>query len=200
LTISYTFNVMYENPCKAAVLSLIKEYPAGMSEYSLIQELEQREVFAADDGSHLSLFRKHFLVMNALYQLQDVLYAQGWYLSISPLAIRLESLKESGLSLPPVGGSETALRDYYLDWRNYEDTGRNDVHAMLARFWGRYLAIDRRLEALTVLGLPADARWAQVRAVYRRLIAQHHPDKGGDPSQFRSIREAYEILLRCYAP
>lgn len=71
---------------------------------------------------------------------------------------------------------------------------------MFARFWDRYLAIDKRLEALQTLGLPADATWDMVERVYRRLAAKHHPDKGGDAARFREIRAAYEILLRCYAP
>ena len=71
---------------------------------------------------------------------------------------------------------------------------------MLNRFWQRYLAIDKRVEALQTLSLPPDANWETVKQAYRRQAATHHPDKGGDPARFRAIREAYEILLHCYAP
>eukprot|EP00747_Dinoflagellata_sp_TGD_P185073 gnl/TRDRNA2_/TRDRNA2_41360_c0_seq1.p1 gnl/TRDRNA2_/TRDRNA2_41360_c0~~gnl/TRDRNA2_/TRDRNA2_41360_c0_seq1.p1 ORF type:complete len:389 (+),score=85.64 gnl/TRDRNA2_/TRDRNA2_41360_c0_seq1:43-1209(+) len=38
----------------------------------------------------------------------------------------------------------------------------------------------------------ADA--AEIRKAYRRLAAQHHPDKGGDPEKFKEVSRAYEVL------
>lgn len=193
---------MRENPFKAAILAVIRNTPTGLSEYDLIEQLAQRSNGVALDGDRtsLTLFRKHFLTMNALYQLQTELFADGWYLSISPLAIRLEPLRDLGLTTLPAGGSEAVLRDYYLDWDHFDHTDQTDVAAMLTRFWERYIAVDKRLEALEVLELPADAAWRAVKQAYRRLAATHHPDKGGDPERFRAIREAYEVLSRCYAP
>lgn len=91
---------MPENPFKAAVLALIRESPAGLSEYDLMQRLEERDpAFARDrEEPGLALFRKHFLVMNALYRLQAELFEEGWYLSVSPLAIRLEPAQALGLT------------------------------------------------------------------------------------------------------
>ena len=43
----------------------------------------------------LRLFRKHFLVMNALYQLQDELLLQCEYLSIDPLDITILPASET---------------------------------------------------------------------------------------------------------
>jgi hypothetical protein len=193
---------MPDNPLKAPILALIKSRPSGLREVDLIRGLPQDSAALILDGqgSKIALFRKHFLVMNALYQLQADLFEKGLYLSISPLAIRLEPVQDLGLTALPVDGVETALRDYYLDWDHYEQTDRTAVTAMLRRFWGRYLAIDKRVEALRTLELPTDAKWKSIRKSYRRLVARHHPDKGGDPVRFRAVREAYEILLRCYAP
>jgi len=136
--------------------------------------------------------------MNALYQLQTELFEQGMYLSISPLDIRLEPVADSGASALPTDNAAAPLRAYYLDWENFSQTSHADVETMLNRFMERYLAIDERLEALQTLELPADAPWETIKQAYRRLAAQHHPDKGGDPARFRAIRGAYEILLRCY--
>jgi DnaJ-domain-containing protein 1 len=191
---------MPDNPFKASVLTLIKTSPMGLSEYDLIQRLQEHDAAFVFDGEdpNLALFRKHFLVMNALYQLQTELFAQGMYLSISPLDIRLESVESSAVSALPTDNAAPPLRAYYLDWENFSHTSHADVEFMLNRFMERYLAIDQRLEALQTLELSADAPWENIKQAYRRLAAQHHPDKGGDPARFRAIRGAYEILLRCY--
>ena len=193
---------MQENPFKASILALIRTSPSGLSEYDLIQRLQEYDQsFALEgDSPNLVLFRKHFLVMNALYQLQTDLFNDGWYLSISPLDIRLEPVQTSGIASLPTGNAAAPLREYYLDWGNFSQTGRAEVEVMLSRFTQRYLAIDERLEALKILELPADAPWEAVKLSYRRLAALNHPDKGGEPGRFCSIRGAYEILLRCYAP
>ncbi len=34
----------------------------------------------------------------------------------------------------------------------------------------------------------------QIRAAYRKLAKEHHPDKGGDPGLFHDIQEAYDTL------
>ena len=41
-----------------------------------------------------------------------------------------------------------------------------------------------------VLGLPPTATSAQVKASYRRLARQRHPDAGGDEESFRVLKEA----------
>jgi len=191
---------MPDNPFKAPILALIKSAPAGLSEYVLIQRLQERDgAFAFDDVEpELALFRKHFLVMNALYQLQTELFGQGMFLSISPLDIRLGPVEDTGLTALPTDNATAPLREYYLDWEIFRQTGQADVEDMLVRFRERYLAIDERLGALQMLELPANAPWEMIRQAYRRLAARHHPDKGGDAARFRAIREAYECLMRCY--
>lgn len=191
---------MPDNPFKNAVLALVRESPLGLTEHDLIQRLQEREGSFAFTGENadLALFRRHFLVMNALYQLQSELFDAGMYLSVSPLDIRLEPVQVSNLTSAPADNA-APLREYYLNWDNFMQTGHADVAAMLLRFHERYLALDERLHALQTLDLPADAPWETIKQTYRRLAAQHHPDKGGDPARFRTIRAAYEILLRCHA-
>ena len=50
-------------------------------------------------------------------------------------------------------------------------------------------------EALSVLGLKADADAEAIRAAHRRLISQLHPDRGGTDYLAAKINEARDFLL-----
>lgn len=50
-----------------------------------------------------------------------------------------------------------------------------------------------------LLGIPADASSAEIRDARRRLAADHHPDRGGDPARMREINAAADALLRARA-
>ena len=45
-----------------------------------------------------------------------------------------------------------------------------------------------------VLGLESSATVDDVKQAYRKLAMKHHPDRGGDESKFKEIKEAYEQL------
>ena len=45
-----------------------------------------------------------------------------------------------------------------------------------------------------ILGVSKDATFEEIKAKYKSLAQQHHPDKGGDPEVFKRIKNAYEIL------
>ena len=45
-----------------------------------------------------------------------------------------------------------------------------------------------------ILGVDQTVSQSDLKKVYRDLVKQHHPDKGGDEDRFKSISEAYEIL------
>ena len=49
-------------------------------------------------------------------------------------------------------------------------------------------------QARSVLGVAADATADDVKAAYRRLVREHHPDAGGDVKEFHKVAEAYEVL------
>lgn len=44
------------------------------------------------------------------------------------------------------------------------------------------------------LGVSPSASAAEIKKAYRQAAMKHHPDKGGDPEQFKQITKAYEIL------
>ena len=45
-----------------------------------------------------------------------------------------------------------------------------------------------------VLGVAATASGAEIKAAYRALVKQHHPDAGGDEEAILAINAAWEVL------
>lgn len=45
-----------------------------------------------------------------------------------------------------------------------------------------------------LLGVSKGSSEDEVKKAYRKLAMKHHPDKGGDPEQFKKIQGAYDIL------
>ena len=44
------------------------------------------------------------------------------------------------------------------------------------------------------LGLSSNASAAEIKAAYRRLVKQHHPDAGGDDQRMLALNAAWEVL------
>jgi hypothetical protein len=87
------------------------------------------------------------------------------------------------------------LNAYYLDWNNNnKNTTEANVNKIIDNFWQRFATVDEQTLALRTLKLKADASRRDITRSYRELIAQHHPDKGGDTETFINIRQAYEFL------
>jgi DnaJ-class molecular chaperone len=46
------------------------------------------------------------------------------------------------------------------------------------------------------LGVPRDADENTIKKAYKKLAMKHHPDKGGDPEQFKKIQSAYDTITK----
>lgn len=185
-----------ENPLLPHVMKALQEIDLPCTEHKLLKLLTVRGYFAGldDEDENLYLFQRHFLLMNALYQLREGFVEAGWCLRISALEIHLLPLEsDAQTSLQTLSG-EQALADYYLDLSQLEVATREDVESLLGSFWQAYNRYDDRAEALQVLGLNAPAKAADIKDAYRRLAAANHPDRGGEPARFIEIRRAYELL------
>jgi curved DNA-binding protein CbpA len=46
-----------------------------------------------------------------------------------------------------------------------------------------------------ILEISKDSTPEEIKAKYKSLAQQHHPDRGGDENIFKQIKEAYELLI-----
>lgn len=192
---------MQLNPLIIPVLEILKTATDKIGEYDIIRRLEEQGmVFPGDNDSYnVAMFKKHFMTMNALYYLQQDLFEDGYYLNINALDITIEPLGRSTGQQSIIDAAEHNLRDYYLDWCHFDNTSEDEIKELLSNFWQMYSAQDKQRDALATLDLTSDASWSRVKRVYRRLVAEHHPDKGGNDARFIEIREAYEVLKYYYS-
>lgn len=164
-------------------------FQRGVSEYELIEILKKAPYHFFDDASlrePLMLFKTHFIVFHALYQLKRSWIEQGeGVLDIHTLNIKLnqESAhsdnnsahsdknsthgdnykdKESQCKVGAITEAD-ALAEYYLDWGNFEKADRKSVDALLNAFWHRMASGNAHTfeqediaDAHALLGLPQD--------------------------------------------
>jgi hypothetical protein len=164
-------------------------FQRGVSEYELIEILKKAPYRFFDDASlrePLMLFKTHFIVFHALYQLKRRWIEQGeGVLDIHTLNIKLnqESAhsdhysahsdknsthgdnykdKESQDKVGAITEAD-ALAEYYLDWGNFEKADRKSVDALLNAFWHRMASGNAHTfeqediaDAHALLGLPQD--------------------------------------------
>jgi hypothetical protein len=182
---------------RSEILQLLRQHPDGLSEYELLGALDDGtapEFHRPAFKDSLALFNVHFLLFHTLYRLRGELWTErSGHLEISPLRIVLR---------PYAPGAEGRLAeadplcDYYLDLDNLRQTSRGEVDSMLDRFWSKLLARDQRREALQVLELDDPVDYATIKRRYRRLVMDHHPDRGGDKQRLQAINTAMAILER----
>jgi hypothetical protein len=53
---------------------------------------------------------------------------------------------------------------------------------------------DERRDYYTVLGAEHDDSRAEIERRYKRLAVEHHPDRGGDEEEMKTINEAWGVL------
>ena len=174
------------------LLDFINENDGVTQEYPMLRHINDfHPEFFESLGTEPSLFKKHFFLFHQLHLLNDQLLDRNLRLIISPLEIRLCPIAQSGQAV-----SETdVLKDFYL---NQENLYLSDeaVTDMQKKFWQKYLALDKKAEAIQVLGLQNESSLDKniVKKRFNELAQKHHPDKGGESDKFQQIQEAYQSL------
>ena len=183
----------------AHIHEILLQYPAGMREYDLMEMLDQRcvEGFGhAAFADQLSMFQSHFILFHCLYVLRDRLHQNGEAgLDIHCLSIKLTPYKNQTDGLPK---KHDPLHGYYLDLKNFDKTDAREVDRLMNDFWQRFVAMDDRQQALEQLGLADPVEYGDIKSRYRRLVMEHHPDRGGDHERLQMINEAMRTLDRIY--
>lgn len=186
------------NPLVDNIFELIINEKVWMV-HTLAAELKARgQLHTLDPCAQRDLFKRNFLIMNALYQLQQqvspkqqlVIKSLHIELCVSPDHLQIENINP--------------LRDYYLDWRNF-DTSTEEVHAMLNSFWQRFnarakpinsISAEQQKQLLLHWQLTPSSSLKEIQKRWRQLAAKHHPDKKhGDAELFKQLKNEYEQLI-----
>ncbi|EKA7357692.1 TPA: DnaJ domain-containing protein [Vibrio parahaemolyticus] len=188
-----------ENPLLWPMLEILKKQPSGWKVHTLASKLSERGyINQLDPSPDKDLFKRNFLIMNALYQLQETLFPDSW-LQVEAMDIMLMSAFEASRnSVDP----NDPLRQYYLDWSHYE-ANEDEVRRLLNEFWSRYQRfvggasehnIDKA-KALKLFDLAGDPSRTEIRRQWRKLALRWHPDReNGDAERFRMLCEAWNVL------
>lgn len=191
-----------ENPLLWPILEVLRKQPSGWKVHTLASELIEHGLMPIlDSKPEKDLFKRNFLIMNALYQLQETLYPEQ-FLQVEAMNIALLSSRgmQQGRSIEEYD----PLREYYTDWANYE-AEQGEIRRLLDEFWSRYrdfVGSDHtkfgnvsRDKALRVFDLHYDATDSEIRKRWRKLALKWHPDRqNGDSEQFRLVCEAWHVL------
>ncbi len=174
----------------------LRSCPEGMNEHTLIRQLQAQDNNILPHGrlhDPLALFQIHFILFHALYRLRDQLWQhQQGHIEIEPLLIRLWPYRVGQQDL----SRNDPLRDYYLDLDNLETTNEQDIDDLLAAFWRRLGSGNGRKTALEELGLCDPVDDATIKQTWRKLVMQHHPDRGGDRTKLQIINAAMDWLRK----
>jgi len=186
-----------------------------------VLETELLRTFFPDDpfagGMGLELFQKHFLLYRRLWLFDDQLRLTtghrlwirgirstlldppapgscGWLdLETGSYCVTASELcpqHSQALHLP----EKNSMKSYYLDWKNLEGMTEDGLKKLVDDFFnwmGNQGAVSRALETF---GLPVDASAAAIKARWRRLSLEHHPDRGGNASLYQELSAAWATL------
>jgi hypothetical protein len=108
----------------------------------------------------------------------------------TPFVIACDSYRKVKWNTRAVGVTVEALRSIQ----------RHGATSMLEQAFTGFAALPAKAAERpwwSVLGLPENATPDEVRARYRELAAENHPDKGGDASRMVEINQAYALARVC---
>ncbi|MGI2066798.1 DNA-J related domain-containing protein [Shewanella sp. MF08487] len=192
-------NTKGDNPLIWSLLTVLQASNQSWKIHHLAAELQNQGLLhQLDENPGNDLFKRNFLLMNALFELQEILLPKQW-LQVKAMEIQIFRLVPSNVNTLIM--QDSSLRDYYLDWNNY-DTSENVVRELLEAFWSNYksyiglnINLMNKGNALRVFELDESATARDIRKQWRRLALKWHPDRpDGDAARFREVCEAWQSL------
>ncbi|KZO92835.1 TPR-like protein [Calocera viscosa TUFC12733] len=91
---------------------------------------------------------------------------------------------------------EAAVHEFASALEQAKQDGASDVRALAEEHRKAEVALKRSKtkDHYKTLGIKKDADDRDIKMAYRKLSLVHHPDKGGDEEQFKTIQEAHSVL------
>ena len=80
--------------------------------------------------------------------------------------------------------------NWYSDSSNFHDNPFEDESSFNFDRQEDYVSSNEK-----GLGLKRSSSQEEIKQAFRKKALETHPDKGGDPAEFRKVREAYECLI-----
>lgn len=165
---------------------------------ALFNQLKQQKLLLRlDEDPEQNLFKQNFLVMNALFNLQQDAKALGYCVIIESINIQLIKYQEN-----QVTNHNFALSEYYLDFTNIA-ISNDEINQLLDNFWQYYakqstILSDDLATAFKTLGLARDANLKQVKRAWYKIALASHPDKQDNPqtSDYIKANHAYQLLVK----
>lgn len=180
---------------------LLPQFSQGISEFELIKVLQSEPYCIFDKDAlrdELRMFQCHFILFNALYRLRDQWFdEQIGYIDIVVTRIQISSWTAQHSTMAKLD----PLREYYLDWRNFDNTAKQDVLEMIEEFWNAMGSVEACSEqdliaAEAILGVERTMEISDLKRTYKHHLHLHHPDKGGDLEKAQQIDWAFRVLKR----
>ncbi len=195
-------NSAMDNPLIWPIFEVLKSSTSAWKVHVLSAHLHELGYISEfDEVPEKDVFKRNFLIMNALYQLQEILIPEYW-LQVDSMDIKLFFYSSASTADQTINSTDP-LREYYLEWSNYEAT-EGEVKRLLNEFWKRYQSFIgdspkeinlTRKKALDMFELDEFATQDEIRKRWRKLALKWHPDRdGGDSHTFRLLCEAWNLL------
>lgn len=180
-----------------SVLDILRIYPAGISEYELMNKLEDCGHTEFKDGisdGSLEMFQAHFLLFHVLYLIRNRLRSESSEdMEIHCMNIRLiKGIQPDPASLD----LSDPLQEYYLNLENLIKTDEAEVKRLLDSFWQKFNERSYLKAAYDTLGVSEQMGLDEIKKQYRTLVMDHHPDKGGNSDYFVQLSNAMDIISR----
>jgi len=182
--------------------------------------------FSSDDLPHeqYELYRKHFLLYNRLYIIQEEYGKNSFYLHLHPLRIRLiETVGGCSYYYPDEGGFcgqlprlnaycehhhmrsdirfpvYDCMRAFYLDIKNIEWPEFEKIEHVRKGIMLYSAGITDIKKALQFMGFSCDFPGGyRIRKRYRELARKYHPDASGNIDNMKQLNEYYELLKKVF--